>query len=153
MNGLPSVRCCRTSRAAYHRRNDLASWLRAPPTGIGLTRQLQLHMSVTKLFFGFCWISSRLDVLKRRFDRDARKLVGSDDAHGISPPGQSQSWSPQGSEVLHGDGMCERAEAECCRTWDLQHVKGCSLRRVTWVDQSRPWSRGGIPESILLSLA
>ena len=47
---------------------DLAAWLRASPTGIGLTRQFQLLICMTKLFCNLCWISRLRNVLERRFD-------------------------------------------------------------------------------------
>jgi hypothetical protein len=47
----------------------------ALPSWIGLSRQFQLLIGVTKLFFDLCWISRLRDVLERRFNFDAWKLL------------------------------------------------------------------------------
>ena len=48
-----SVYVDKYSAPSRSRLNDLAAWLRASPTGIGLTRQLQLLIGVAKLFLIF----------------------------------------------------------------------------------------------------
>ena len=51
-------------RPSRSRLNDLAAWLRASPTGIGLTRQFQLLICMTQLFFNFCWIGRLGNVMR-----------------------------------------------------------------------------------------
>ena len=123
---------------------DLAAWLRACPTWIGLTRQFQLLIGMAKLLFDLCWISRPGNVLKRRFDADARQRPRTTDSTKLNTLGLVQVITPGQSpplklKVLRNGGMCRRVMVAegCCRSAGLLHVKGLIALLVTSVDQIR----------------
>ena len=119
---LYSVYIDKCGAPSRSRLNDLAAWLRAFPTGIGLTRQLQLFIGMAKLFFDFCWISRLRNVLERRFDADTRQRPRTTDSTKLNTLRLVQIITKDrqplslltAKGLQHCAGRFVRSEAECC---------------------------------------